>query len=190
MHLATITLPTWCCICCKLNLKPRLIPHDVVTWWNLAYDMMKFVCTYKVAVNKITANKSLKLRRYELNGDDWDIIEDLVSILKICHCHLLIYTLLTLIHRSTKKPHSSSHKTASIAAVIPAMDKLNNHLNSHTQWPYHPAIQAAMRLSNNKIIQYYPMTSLLSAYQIVMGKYLLILSNLHADNQISPSSRS
>ena len=62
-----------------------------------------------------------------------------------------------------------SYDSASIAAVIPTMDKLNNHLNPTMKKPYHSAIQAAMVLACKKINHYYSMTDLSSAYQIVMG---------------------
>ena len=61
---------------------------------------------------------------------------------------------------------------ASIAAVIPAMDKLDNHLNSSMKQSYHHAILAAMKLVHNKINHYYSMTDLSSAYQIALGKCL------------------
>jgi hypothetical protein len=51
------------------------------------------------------------------------------------------------------------------------MDKLDSHLNSCTQWPYHPAIKAAMQLARNKINQYYLLTDLSSVYQIAMSKF-------------------
>ena len=57
-----------------------------------------------------------------------------------------------------------SYDSASIAAVIPTMDKLNNHLNPTTKKPYHPAIQVAMKLVHKKINHYYSMTDLSSAY--------------------------
>jgi hypothetical protein len=50
------------------------------------------------------------------------------------------------------------------------MDKLDSHLNPTTKKPYHPAIQAAMKLTHKKINHYYSMTDLLLAYQIAMGK--------------------
>jgi hypothetical protein len=56
--------------------------------------MMRFVLTYRVAIDKITADKALKLRRYELDTDDWVIIEDLVSVLEVRCFHFLLYTLL------------------------------------------------------------------------------------------------
>ena len=48
--------------------------------------MMKFVVAYQAAIDKITADKAFKLRKYELNNDDWVIMEDIVSVLKV-HCY-------------------------------------------------------------------------------------------------------
>jgi len=45
--------------------------------------MMRFVLAYREAVDQITADKALKLRRYELDNDDWVIVEDLVSVLEV-----------------------------------------------------------------------------------------------------------
>ena len=83
IHLMTIALPIWHHTCSELNLKKRLIPHDIVTRWNLTYDMMCFTLTYQQAVNQITADKSLKLRRFELDNDNWVIVSDLVSVLEV-----------------------------------------------------------------------------------------------------------
>jgi len=35
---------------------------------------------YRPAIDKITVDKTLKLRAYELFNDDWVIIEDLFSV--------------------------------------------------------------------------------------------------------------
>ena len=45
------------------HLKKWLIPHDVVMRWNSTYDMMKFVLAYRVVIDKVTANKGLKLKK-------------------------------------------------------------------------------------------------------------------------------
>ena len=50
--------------------------------------MMSFVLQYRKAIDKVTADKALKLRRYELDNDDWLIIEDLVSVLEVIHYFL------------------------------------------------------------------------------------------------------
>ena len=36
--------------------------------WNSTYDMMKFVVAYRPAIDKITADKALKLRKYKLDN--------------------------------------------------------------------------------------------------------------------------
>ena len=54
--------------------------------------------------------------------------------------------------------------------MIPAMDRLDSHLNPRTNQLYHPAIQATMELARKKMNHYYSMTDLSSAYQIAMGK--------------------
>ena len=46
--------------------------------------MLKFALMYRLAIDKITADKGLKLRRYELDNDNWVIIEDLVNVLEVC----------------------------------------------------------------------------------------------------------
>ena len=84
IHSTTIALPAWRRICADLGLKPKLIPRDVVTRWNSTYDMMEFALKYRKPIDAITADKSLKLRKYELDNDDWTIIGDLVVVLEVC----------------------------------------------------------------------------------------------------------
>ena len=50
---------------------------------NILYDMMRFALKYRQPIDGITANKELKLRRYELDNEDWTIVEDLVAILEV-----------------------------------------------------------------------------------------------------------
>jgi hypothetical protein len=65
-------------------MKPKLIPRDVVTQWNSTYDMLRCALAYRQAIDIITADKALKLRKYELNDEHWDIIGDLVAVLEVC----------------------------------------------------------------------------------------------------------
>jgi hypothetical protein len=83
IHSTTI-LPAWCQTCFELGLKEKLIPCDVVMEWNSTYDMMDFVLKYRHAIDQVTADKVLKLRKYKLDNDDWVIIEDLVAVLEVC----------------------------------------------------------------------------------------------------------
>lgn len=46
--------------------------------------MLQFALKYRPAIDAITAKKTLKLRRYELQDDEWKIVGDLVSVLEVC----------------------------------------------------------------------------------------------------------
>lgn len=128
--------------------------------------MMSFVLAYREAIDKATADKVLKLRKYELNNEDWIIIKDLVSVLEV-HQLFKFYSSLILLHyRPTRRQHFFSQLTQQALQQlhIPAMDELDNHPNPHIKNPYHPAIQAAIMLTQKKLNCYYSLTDLLSVY--------------------------
>jgi hypothetical protein len=82
--LTTIALPAWREACTNRKLPVRLIPCDDKTRWNSTYDMVKMALKFRSAIDDITANKSLKLRKYELDDDEWKIVGDLIRVLKVC----------------------------------------------------------------------------------------------------------
>ena len=45
--------------------------------------MMDFAWKYRKPIDAITADKKLKLWRYELENEDWLIIQDLLAILQV-----------------------------------------------------------------------------------------------------------
>ena len=45
--------------------------------------MLVFALDYRLVIDNITANKALKLRRYELDEGDWVIVKDLLKVLKV-----------------------------------------------------------------------------------------------------------
>jgi hypothetical protein len=114
--------------------------------------MMRFALNYRAAIDAITADKTLKLRKYELFAEDWNIIQDLADILKQYKAATIHF----------------SKNSASIAAVIPAMDKLTDSLKITASKPHHVAIQAAMKLARAKMNRYYSLTDSSSAYRISM----------------------
>ena len=79
----TIALPAWRKACTNHKLPLNLIPRDVKTRWNSTYDMVKMAFAFRAAIDDITADKSLKLRKYELDDDDWKVIGDLLRVLKV-----------------------------------------------------------------------------------------------------------
>ena len=79
-----IAFPAWHKACTTHKLPVCIIPHDVKTRWNLTFDMVKMSFKFCPAIDNITANKSLKLCKYELDDDDWKVIGDLLQVLKVC----------------------------------------------------------------------------------------------------------
>lgn len=63
-----------------------------------------------------------------------------------------------------------SRDSASITAVIPAMDTLTDSLNKHTNTNYYPTIVASMKLAKKKMDRYYSLTDSSEVYRIAMGK--------------------
>ena len=79
----TQALPWWFRILEELSLEPRMMPCDVRTRWNATYDMLQFAYEYKDAINKITDTREMKLRDYEIEPHEWDIVKQLWDILAV-----------------------------------------------------------------------------------------------------------
>ena len=45
--------------------------------------MLSFAVKYHAAIDAMTADKSVKLRKFELDNDEWAITEDLVAVLLV-----------------------------------------------------------------------------------------------------------
>jgi hypothetical protein len=45
--------------------------------------MLKIALEYRAAIDDITANKALKLRKYKLDNDDWHILANLMRVMKV-----------------------------------------------------------------------------------------------------------
>jgi len=53
------------------------MPRDVSTRWNSTFDMLDFAISYHEAIDALTANRLLKLRRFELDNEEWEVAERL-----------------------------------------------------------------------------------------------------------------
>lgn len=77
---------------------PSHFESNLKTRWNSTFDMLKMVLEYHLVIDDITANRVLKLRKYELDDNNWKIISDLIQVLKVClifvflKCVVLIVT--------------------------------------------------------------------------------------------------
>jgi hypothetical protein len=114
--------------------------------------MLDFMIKYRSVIDAMTADKTCKLRRFELETEEWTIAQDLITI-------LLQYKNATLYF---------SQDSASVTAVIPAMDRITSDLNYQTGKTYHPSLAAAMKLACKKLDRYYSLTNASSVYRIAM----------------------
>ena len=83
VHSTTITLPACRAACVTHGRHVCLIPHDVKTLWNSTYDMLTVAFDYRIIINNVTGNKTLKLCQYELDDGDWEVVKDLLQVLKV-----------------------------------------------------------------------------------------------------------
>lgn len=59
------------------------MPRDVSTWWNSTFDMINFAVEYRLALDEITGERDMKLRKYELSEAEWGIASQLRDTLKV-----------------------------------------------------------------------------------------------------------
>lgn len=51
--------------------------------------MLDFAIIYRAALDKVTGDRDMNLRKYELDERDWEIAENLRDVLKVCQPILL-----------------------------------------------------------------------------------------------------
>jgi hypothetical protein len=45
--------------------------------------MLRFALEYRKPIDSVTADKTLKLRKFELDEDEWGVMGDLVDVLEV-----------------------------------------------------------------------------------------------------------
>jgi len=53
--------------------------------WNSMYDMLVVVNKYHAAMDTITGDQDMKLWKFELTIEEWEVAKRLESVLKVCH---------------------------------------------------------------------------------------------------------
>ncbi|KAJ3965321.1 hypothetical protein EV361DRAFT_777630, partial [Lentinula raphanica] len=111
IHSSTDLLPKWREHVQDTAFKGRMLPRDVATRWNSTYDMLAAFLEMKDPVSQFLDRSSHGLTEFLLDDEEWEAIKGLVSVLKDA-----------TIFFSTSAP--------SVAAVIPAMDAIDEILAS------------------------------------------------------------
>ena len=66
-----------------LGLKRRIMPRDVSTRWNSTYDMLDFATQYCAALDIMTADRDMNLRKFELTKKEWGMASELCEVLQV-----------------------------------------------------------------------------------------------------------
>ena len=59
------------------------MPRDVATRWNSTFDLLEYALKHRKAVDLLMQRRELGLRKFELCDNEWVIVEQLHSILKV-----------------------------------------------------------------------------------------------------------
>ena len=66
LHLTTKRLPHWFDILKRLKLDKKTLPRDVRTQWNSTFKMLNSANEYRVAIDSLTSNRAMGMRKCEL----------------------------------------------------------------------------------------------------------------------------
>jgi hypothetical protein len=80
---STIALPKWYEVIEALGLDRRIMPRDVATRWNSTYDMVEFAIEYRAALDTMTADRDMNLRKFELSKKEWAMASELCEVLQV-----------------------------------------------------------------------------------------------------------
>lgn len=81
----TILLPKWLEYNDSIHGHATTMPRDIRTRWNSTYDMLDYAIDHRKAVDAMTGDRSLGLRAYELEEEEWKIVDQLRSVLQVRH---------------------------------------------------------------------------------------------------------
>ena len=59
------------------------MPRDVATRWNSTFDLLEYALKHCKVVKLLTQWRELGLRKFELANDEWVIVGQLHSMLKV-----------------------------------------------------------------------------------------------------------
>ncbi|TDL28989.1 hypothetical protein BD410DRAFT_711255 [Rickenella mellea] len=112
--------------------------------------MLEFAIEYRKALDEISGDRSLNLRKYELSSEEWEIASELCNVFKDA----------TLFF---------SRSTPNLATVIPAMDHIDETLATNAlDSRYRPSIHAALSIGKRTLNRYYNLTDNSEVYRIAM----------------------
>lgn len=139
--------------------------------------MVDFAVDYRVAVDDMTNDRAMELRKWELSDDEWEIASQLRDVLKVRSGRPHNVSILTFNEYQIFK-HATlffSRDTPNLTVVIPAMDYIDEYLSTASEdMSLAPAICAAVGYGKVLLNKYYDKTDHSELYRIAMSKPFLL----------------
>jgi len=70
------------------------LPRDVKTRWNSTYNLLRAAYEYRKAIDMLTSNREMDLRKQELSSDEFEVTKELRDVMRVSLSqprHTLIY---------------------------------------------------------------------------------------------------
>lgn len=83
IHLTTLVLPAWRDILNNLRMKITCMLRDIATQWNSLFDLLEYALKHRKAIDLVTQRRELGMRDFELSDNEWELVEQLHSVLKV-----------------------------------------------------------------------------------------------------------
>ncbi|KAI9065339.1 hypothetical protein FKP32DRAFT_1586418 [Trametes sanguinea] len=124
--------------------------------------MLDVAVQYQKAFDALCADKENKLRQYELTAGEWTIAAQLKKVLRVFKDATLKF----------------SREEPNLAAVIPAMEHMQNTLTEYmaAEDTFEPSIRVALSLAKTTLTKYYNLTDSADIYRMAMGALEAVLS--------------
>ncbi|KAF8238215.1 hypothetical protein L208DRAFT_1076278, partial [Tricholoma matsutake] len=115
--------------------------------------MLMVTFDYCIVIDNVTGNKTLKLHQYELDDGDWEVVKDLLQVLKMYKDATLFF---------------SQDDAVTITNVVLMMDRIDAMLSRSAMTPLASAVKHALTFACQLMDKYYSKTDLSNVYHITM----------------------
>ncbi|KAI0371578.1 hypothetical protein BV20DRAFT_941875 [Pilatotrama ljubarskyi] len=103
--------------------------------------MLDFFLDYREAIDQITSDRKLGLRKLEITEEEWEIVQELCTVLKVFYDATQFF---------------SRHDHPNLVDVIPAMDRIDSALSDNTlNMDFCPSVRVAAALGKKTLNKYY-----------------------------------
>ncbi|KAJ3767072.1 hypothetical protein FB446DRAFT_652718 [Lentinula raphanica] len=173
-----LLLPKWREQLAGSDFAKQTLLKDVATRWNSTHNMLESFLQLKPAVVEFLDRASNRLSEYVLTDEEWEVVDELVSVLQVSLHFVSLVRRLTCSRSCKTLRHFflPLETGTNIASVIPAMDTINEAFasgilneNNGSERVLSEPIRHALGIGKRTLNKYYSLTDDSDLYCIAMG---------------------